>query len=88
MTEHGRWVATDASSPTDLALRLLAAELAGDREGSAELLGIWDGDFVALSSALLAWVSVLVQHAGASVAAPLLVLMRRELLRRAAKEDS
>jgi len=88
MTEHGRWVATDESSPTDTALRLLAAELAGDREGSAELLGIWDGYYVALASALLAWVSVLVQTAGVAVADPLLVLVRRELLRRAAKEDS
>ena len=88
MTEHGRWVATDESSPTDTALRLLAAELAGDRPGSAELLASWDGDHQALTSALLAWTSLLVETAGAQVAGALLVHVRRELLRRAAKEDS
>jgi hypothetical protein len=81
--EHGRWVATDESSPTETALRLLAAELSGDREGAAELLGVWDGDPAALNVALLSWFSVLVQTAGVAVADPLLVLVRRELLKRA-----
>ena len=84
MPPEGRWIASDETDPRDLALRLLTAELSGDREGSAELLGVWDGDPHALNIALLGWFNVLVQTAGVSVADPLLILCRRELLRRAA----
>lgn len=80
----GRWIASDDTAPADLALRLLTAELSGDREGSAELLATWDGDPQALVSYLLSWFSIIVQHAGASVADPLLIHCRRQLLKRAA----
>jgi hypothetical protein len=79
----GRWMASDETDPRDLALRLLTAELSGDREGSAQLIATWDGDYVALASALLNWFSILVATAGVQVADPLLVHCRRELLRRA-----